>query len=105
MSEHALVLITTGNAEEARAIAGSLVERRLAAGAQLFPIDSIYRWQSEVVEDSEVVVLVKTRLDRFEAIRALVEEMHSYDVPPIVMLEMTAANQPYLDWIDQNTDG
>ena len=105
MTQHALVLITTDSADEARAIAKRLVEERLAAGAQLFPIDSIYRWQGEVVEATEVVILVKTRRDRFEAIHSLVEEMHSYEVPPIVMLDMSAANQPYLDWIDQNTGG
>jgi periplasmic divalent cation tolerance protein len=102
MTEHALVLVTTGSADEARAVARDLVEARLAAGAQLFPIDSVYWWQGEVVEDAEVVVLVKTRRDRFDAICARVEEMHSYEVAPIVMLDMAAANQPYLDWIDQN---
>jgi periplasmic divalent cation tolerance protein len=102
MTEHALVLITCGNVEEARTIATSLLDNHLAAGAQLLPIDSIYRWQGEVVEDAEVVILAKTRRDRFDAVRATVEETHSYEVPPIVMIEMVAANQPYLDWIDGN---
>jgi periplasmic divalent cation tolerance protein len=102
MAGHALVLITCGSAEEARAIARRLVEERLAAGAQTFPIESIYRWQGEVVEDSEVVVLAKTRRDRFDEVAALVGEMHSYEVPPIVMLDIGAATQPYLAWIDEN---
>jgi periplasmic divalent cation tolerance protein len=102
MTEHAFVLITCGNVDEARSIARSLVEHRLAAGAQLLPIESMYRWQGEIVEDSEVLVLAKTRGDRFDALRAMVEETHTYEVPPIVMLEMSSANRPYLDWIDDN---
>lgn len=104
MTEHALVMITCGNAGEAKAIARALVDNRLAAGAQLFPIDSVYRWQGEIVEDSEILVLVKTRRDRFDTIRALVQETHSYEVPPIVALEMSAASRPYLDWIDENLE-
>jgi periplasmic divalent cation tolerance protein len=102
MTEHALVLITCGNVEEARSIARSLVENRLAAGAQLLPIESYYRWQGEIVEDTEMLVLAKTRVDRFDSLRAMVEEAHSYQVPPVVMLDMSAANRPYLEWIDDN---
>jgi periplasmic divalent cation tolerance protein len=102
MTEHAIVLITCGGVDEARAIATGLVESRLAAGAQLIPIDSVYRWRGEIVEDAEVLILVKTRRDRFDAVRALVQETHSYEVPPIVMLDMASAHQPYLDWIDEN---
>lgn len=103
MTEHAIVLITCGSVDEARTIARGLVESRLAAGAQLIPIDSVYRWQGEIVEDTEVLVLAKTRRDRFDAVLSMVEASHSYEVPPILMLEMDAANQPYLDWIDENT--
>jgi periplasmic divalent cation tolerance protein len=102
MTGHVLVLITCGSAEEARSIAMALVEKRLAAGAQLIPIESIYRWRRELVEDTEVLVIAKTRRDRFVEIESLVGEKHSYEVPPIVMLEMDAASAPYLTWIDDS---
>jgi periplasmic divalent cation tolerance protein len=100
MDGHALVLITCGDSGEARVVASRLVEERLAAGAQLIPIESIYRWKEDVVEDTEVLVIAKTRRDRFVEIEALVGELHSYEVPPIVMLEMDAASAAYLGWID-----
>jgi periplasmic divalent cation tolerance protein len=78
-----------------------LVEARLAAGVQILPIESIYTWQGDVVEDSEWLLIVKTRTDRFAAIETEVVEMHSYQVPPVVMIEMAAASGPYLEWIDQ----
>jgi periplasmic divalent cation tolerance protein len=102
MDGHVLVLITCGDPGEARVVAHRLVQEHLAAGAQLIPIESIYRWEDEVVEDTEVLVIAKTRRDHFVEIEALVEEMHSYEVPPIVMLEMVAASAPYLAWIDDN---
>jgi periplasmic divalent cation tolerance protein len=102
MDGHALVLITCGDLGEARVVARRLVVERLAAGTQMLPIDSIYRWQGEVVEDTEVLVLAKTKRDRFDEIEALVDGLHSYEVPPIVMLEMDVASSPYLAWIDEN---
>ena len=105
MDGHALVLITCGDLAEARDIARRLVESRLAAGTQIVPIESIYRWGGEVVEGQELLMLVKTRRDRFEAIESVVTEMHSYDVPPIVMVEMDEGSQSYLAWIDENTAG
>ena len=105
MDGHALVMITVGDREEARDIARRLVEAGLAAGAQILPIDSIYRWQGDTVEDSEWLMLVKTRCDRFQAIGSVVNEMHSYDVPPVLMIEMDDASRPYLAWVDENTGG
>jgi periplasmic divalent cation tolerance protein len=101
MSEHGLVLVTCGEVDEARRIARRLVEERLAAGVQILPIESIYTWQGVVVEDSEWLLIVKTRTDRFAVIESEVIDMHSYQVPPVVMIEMAAASRPYLEWIDQ----
>ena len=100
MGEHGLVLITCGEAGEARAIARRLVESHLAAGVQIMPIESIYRWGGEVVEDQEWLLIAKTRSERFDSINDVVSEMHSYEVPPVLMVEMAMASRPYLDWID-----
>ena len=101
MGEHGLVLVTCGEVSEARQIGRRLVESHLAAGVQILPIESIYTWLDDVVEDSEWLLIVKTRADRVTAIEAAVTEMHSYEVPPVVMIEMSGASRAYLDWIDQ----
>ncbi|MET0565967.1 MAG: divalent-cation tolerance protein CutA [Acidimicrobiia bacterium] len=105
MDGHCLVLITCGESEEAREIARYLVESGLAAGGQIVPIESIYRWGGEIVEDHEWLILVKTHRDLFLKIESIVHEMHSYEVPPVLMLAMDAASRPYLDWITENTGG
>jgi periplasmic divalent cation tolerance protein len=105
MDRHALVMITVGDREEAREISRHLVEAGLAAGAQILPIESIYRWQGEIVEDQEWLILVKTRSDRFNAIETTARDLHSYEVPPVLMIEMDEATEPYLAWIDENVTG
>ena len=64
------------------------------------PIESIYRWGGEVVEDQEWLLIAKTMSERFDSINNVVSEMHSYEVPPVLMVEMAMASRPYLDWID-----
>ncbi|HEU4915461.1 MAG TPA: divalent-cation tolerance protein CutA [Acidimicrobiia bacterium] len=102
MGEHSLVLITCGDRDEATLIARSLVEGSLAAGVQMVPIRSIYVWDGDVVEDSEWLLIAKTRADRFESIATRVEENHSYQVPPVLMIDIEAATRPYLAWIDES---
>ena len=98
-------MITVGDREEAREIARHLVDAGLGAGAQIVPIESIYRWQGDVVEDHEWLILIKTRSDRFNAVETAVRDLHSYDVPPVLMIEMDEASGPYLAWIDENVTG
>jgi len=102
MSENAVVFCTAGSEAEASRIAGALVERRLAACVNVVPgIRSTYRWEGEVKTDSEWLLIVKTRRDRFEDVRAAIRELHSYELPEIVMLDIAAGDPSYLAWIDE----
>lgn len=103
MAAPVLVLITCGSEEEARTIARNLVDARLAAGVQILPIESVYTWESEVVEDDEWLLICKTGSHRYERIEAMVGELHSYEVVPIYMIEMTSAGDPYRRWIEDAT--
>jgi periplasmic divalent cation tolerance protein len=98
---HAVVTTTAGSREEADRIASALVERRLAACVQLMPIESRYVWEGEVAVESEVLLLIKTREDRFDAVEATIVEVHSYEVPEIVSMPVTAGSPSYLAWIDE----
>lgn len=98
---HGVVTTTTGSTEEAERIAGALLERRLAACVQTMPVESRYVWKGEVTVDREVLLLVKTRQDRFEEVQAAIAELHSYEVPEILLLPVTAGWPPYLAWLDE----
>jgi periplasmic divalent cation tolerance protein len=104
MTNARIILTTAGSQEEARKIAHALVERRLAACVNIVPrIESVYRWQGKVDVAVEWLLLIKTQAELFEHVRDAVKELHSYDLPECVMLEVTAGSQEYLDWITKNT--
>jgi periplasmic divalent cation tolerance protein len=100
MSVHGEIQITCGSVSEASAIAHHLVEQRLAACVQSVAIDSVYEWDGAIRDDREVLLLVKTRADRFEHVARLVGELHSYELPAITMVPITGTHS-YLDWIDR----
>jgi periplasmic divalent cation tolerance protein len=104
MSNARIVLTTAGSQEEARKIAHALVERRLAACVNIVPqIESIYRWQQKIETATEWLLLIKTQAESFERVRAAIKELHSYELPECVMLEVSAGSQEYLAWIAKNT--
>jgi periplasmic divalent cation tolerance protein len=104
MTNARIVLTTTGSQEEADKIAHALVERRLAACVNIVPtVKSVYRWQGKVETATEWLLLIKTQAGLFERVRAAVKELHSYDLPECLMLEVTAGSQEYLNWVAKNT--
>lgn len=105
MSNARIVLTTAGSPEEARKIAHAMVERRLAACVNIVPqIESVYRWQGKVESATEWLLVIKTQAELFERVRDAIKELHSYEVPECIMLEVAAASKEYLDWIATNTN-
>lgn len=94
-----LVYIVCANREEARGIGRRLVEQRLAACVNWFPIESCYWWNGELTEDQEVVLLAKTVEANVPALQKAVAERHSYEVPAIFVLAVSEVAPTYLDWL------
>jgi periplasmic divalent cation tolerance protein len=104
MTDARIILTTAGSQEEAGKIAYALVERRLAACVNIVPrIESVYRWQGKVETAQEWLLLIKTQAGLFERVRDAIKELHSYELPECVMLEVSAGTEEYLDWIAENT--
>src|SRR5262245_24119910 len=84
----------------AERIARALVEERLAACANLVPrVRSIYRWNGEVQDDREVLLVIKTRADRVEALAERVRALHPYELPELIVIPIAGGLAPYLDWV------
>jgi periplasmic divalent cation tolerance protein len=99
-----VVLTTAGSEQEARKIAHALVERQLAACVNIAPrIESVYRWQGKVESAEEWLLVIKTTAERFAAVRDSIKELHSYDVPECIMLQIDDGSEPYLSWITEST--
>ena len=103
-SEIVAVYAVFGSLEEARRIGRAMVDRRLAACANILgSCQSIYRWQGAVEESEEVAALFKTQYAQAEALMAAIHAAHSYDVPAIVQLPIAASHRAYLDWVVAET--
>lgn len=102
MTDRIVALSTCGSEEEARKLARELVEARVAACVNVVPgIHSIYRWRGKIEEDAEWLLLIKTRREFLDRLRALLEESHSYDVPELIALPIEEGSSAYLDWLDR----
>lgn len=99
------VYVTASDRDEAVRIGRALVEDRLAACANVIDgARSLYRWEGEVRDDSEAVLILKSRAELMDALANRVKEMHSYDVPCIVSWPILDGNAEYLSWLAAETD-
>lgn len=104
MTDKRLVLTTAGSEAEAQRIAKHLVEQRLAACVNIVPrIRSVYRWEGKVEDAEEFLLLIKTTLGRFDAVRHAISELHSYEVPECISLAVDDGSAAYLAWIADST--
>jgi periplasmic divalent cation tolerance protein len=105
MTDKRIVLSTAGSEQEAHRIAHTLVKRRLAACVNILPqVQSIYRWKGEIESAQEWLLLIKTRADKFPAVRDAIGELHSYEVPECIVLEIEDGSLPYLQWLEKATE-
>jgi len=97
---------TVDSREEAKKIAGALVEKRLAACVQVVgPIFSTFRWEGRIEEAEEYLLLCKVPGNRLDEATALIEELHSYDVPEVLAFEVKHGSRSYLEWMAAETTG
>lgn len=100
-----VVLITVPTEEKAKEIARTLVEERLAACVNIVPgLTSIYRWEGKVVEDRELLLIVKTTTFRFPLLKERVQALHPYTVPEIIALPIAEGHRDYLNWLRESTE-
>jgi periplasmic divalent cation tolerance protein len=99
-----IVYITAGDMNEARKIARLLVEERLAACANIFPITSIFRWKGKIDETGEFGIIIKTKTEKVKEIEKKVKEIHSYEVPCVVSFMLDEGSSDYLKWIEDSVE-
>ena len=105
MPPDAIVVLTTlASAEEAVTFVRTLLERRLIACGNILPgVRSLYRWDGKVADEREVIVILKTRRVRLDALELAFGELHPYKVPELLALPVSAGLHKYLEWIDDET--
>ncbi len=100
MTSVQIVFCTIDNGDTARRIARQLVEERLAACVNIIDnVTSIYKWEGDLEEDKELLMVMKTSADRLSSLIQKLREVHPYDVPEILAWPAEKGNPGYLDWV------
>lgn len=106
MTDAKIILVTAPDVETAGRLVRTLVEERLAACGNIVPgLRSIYRWQDEVHDEAEVLIVLKTVEARVAAVIERVPQLHPYDVPEVLVLPVEAGSGAYLEWVRQESSG
>jgi periplasmic divalent cation tolerance protein len=99
------VFTSVGNHEEAKLIARTMVEKKLAACSQISEIESFYHWNGSVQNEKEYRIMFKADAKNYNAIENLINKMHSYDLPAIHGILIDEISQPYQAWVLENSMG
>ena len=102
MAEYIQIFTTTERKDDAEVISREIVEKRLAACAQVVgPIMSTYWWKEEIERTEEWLCIIKSRRDLYNELENAVKSIHPYEEPEIVALPIVSGSQSYLKWLDQ----
>ncbi|MCA1813038.1 MAG: divalent-cation tolerance protein CutA [Halobacteriales archaeon] len=96
---------TAGSPEEARRVAQHVLGKRLAACANLWPIESHSWWDGKLEQAQETAMLLKTRSALLPQLVAAIEEVHTYSVPCVVAWPIEGGSDAYLDWVEREARG
>jgi periplasmic divalent cation tolerance protein len=95
-----IVFCTTDTPELAQKIASALVQAHEAACVNIIPgIHSVYTWEGNICNEEECLLFIKSTSEKFEDIQARIHQLHSYKVPEIIAVPITAGNPAYLSWL------
>jgi periplasmic divalent cation tolerance protein len=102
MTDKIVVLSTCDSEASATVLARHLVEKRLAACVNIIPgVRSVYRWKGQIEDAGEWILLIKSSRALFDALRAEVTKMHSYEVPEVIALQIIDGAEQYLNWLER----
>ena len=100
---HIVTLCSVPDRECGEKIARALVDEHLAACVNILPgVASVYRWKGQVERAEECLLIIKTGVLKFEAVKQRVQALHSYELPEIIAIPITAGSSEYLNWITES---
>ena len=106
MTDACTILTTCGSEEAALTIAAALVDQGFAACVNILPnVKSYYYYKGETHLDEEVMLIIKTSVDLFPKVSEVITDLHTYEVPEILMIQVQEGAEPFLEWIRESTRG
>ncbi|MEB3342710.1 divalent-cation tolerance protein CutA [Okeania sp.] len=104
-TNYGVVLVNIASLDEAKAISKSIIEAKLAACVNIFPVHSIYDWEGELCSEDSFNLLIKTDLDKFNILESKLRNLHSDEIPEIIALPIVSGYAPYLQWMAEKIQG
>lgn len=102
--EYIIIYCTVPNQKEGKEIAKFLVAKKLVACANIIEkVESIYTWDSQVCDEKESMMIIKTKKDLFHQVNSVIQKLHSYEVPEVIAIPIIMGDDKYLNWIDMET--
>lgn len=99
-----MAISTTPSVEAGRELVRELVTRRvIACGTVIAGGTSIYRWKDAIEEAEEALLLMKTRVEKWEELKSVFPGLHPYEVPELILVPIAGGHKPYLDWLSAET--
>lgn len=99
-----IIYCTVPNEFNANLIASSLVEENLAACINILPsVTSVYKWEGIIQNNTEMLMMIKTREEKFEAVEAKIKQLHEYSLPEIIAIPIIKGSEEYQNWILEET--
>lgn len=104
-SNYYIAFTTCPNSDIANHLAQEVIEQQLVACVNIIPtIHSIYKWQGEITQDSESLLIMKTQQQHLAALESFIQKQHPYDVPEFITISIESGSKAYLDWITASLD-
>jgi len=101
--EYCLVMTTTADEAEAKTLGRLLLNAKLAACVQIFPVGSMYWWNGKIQEGVEQILLIKTKITLYSEVEKMLVKNHSYKTPEIVRIPLAGGSANYFRWIETVT--
>jgi len=103
MTNAVTIFTTCGSEETALTIAAAVVDQGFAACVNIFPsIKSYYYYKGGTHLDEEVMLMIKTTRDQFQAVSQVIAELHTYEIPEILMVPVEACSEGFMEWIERS---
>jgi len=102
MKKFIFLYTTVGKKKDAQRISQVLLQKRLIACTNIFPIDSQYWWQGKIQPDKEFGIILKTAAKNYQKIEQQIKRIHPYECPCLVVFEIARGYKPYLNWIESS---
>jgi len=98
------VVYCTAPPEKSAGIAHELLERRLVACVNISPVRSLYRWEGHICDESEDLLIIKTRISALDELITTITMIHPYEIPEVIAVPVTGGSDDYHTWVIRETE-